>query len=53
MSAKYFQIVYPNNPNNQEYWNKYGGLSQITPKGISKSIEYGLVKNYSLSLNLI
>ena len=35
------QSVYPNDPNPASYWDKYGGLSQITEKGILKSMEFG------------
>jgi len=33
--------VYPNDPNPESYWDKYGGLGEITEKGIHNSIEFG------------
>ena len=49
-SAPY--IIYPTNPNNVSYWEKYGGLKQLTPKGMQKMFEFGefIKQNYSTFL---
>lgn len=64
-SLKLVQIIYrhgdrtsynilPINPNNAgAWWNKYGGLAQLTPQGMKQAREYGqyLKKRYHNFLN--
>ena len=39
--------VYPNDPHDNSYWSKYGGLGQITDKGLVGSYKLGQsIKNY-------
>lgn len=34
-------IIYPNDPYNASYWDKYGGLGQLTQTGMEQHYEYG------------
>lgn len=34
-------VVYPNDPYNASYWQKYGGLGQLTTTGMLQHYEYG------------
>lgn len=33
--------IYPNDPNGESFWKKYGGLGQLTQTGMKQHFEYG------------
>ena len=48
--------ILPINPNNDAaWWNKYGGLAQLTPNGMNQARQYGIYlrRRYSKFLNSV
>lgn len=41
--------LYPNDPYGEAVWQKYGGLGQLTQKGIQQLYQYGF-KHFKLAL---
>lgn len=42
--------IYPNDPNNESVWSKFGGLGQLTQTGIKQHYEYGNIFPLLISL---
>lgn len=45
--------VYPNDPNKESIWQKYGGLGQLTQKGMQQHYDYGIFSGYLAELTII
>lgn len=36
-------FVYPNDPNNGTFWDKFGGFEELTPKGMRQANSFGKI----------